>query len=143
MNTIETSSTRQDDDLALIGEFPCTQTQLRCWILDQLNPGNPALKRRRSLGDPRGLQGRECRGCLSQGHSAPRGLENKACRAGRQTMQQVVEQIDFKMAEIDLRKRGDGTAPEADPSIGEETAQAPFDLSKAGLFRASLLMVEK
>ena len=31
------------DAPAVVGEFPCTHTQQRCWFLDQLNPGNPAL----------------------------------------------------------------------------------------------------
>ena len=142
MNTIETSSTRQDDDLALIGEFPCTQTQLRCWILDQLNPGNPALNvavRWEIRGTFKAANVEAAFRKVIQRHEV---LRTRLVERDGRPMQQVVEQIDFKMAEIDLRNVATEQRQKRILSIGEETAQAPFDLSKAGLFRASLLMVE-
>ena len=43
MSTVDNSPSGSVPEPSIIGEFPCTQTQLRCWILDQLNPGNPAF----------------------------------------------------------------------------------------------------
>ena len=43
MSVFEKTPSQPEDDQEIIGEFPCTQTQLRCWILNQLNPGNPGL----------------------------------------------------------------------------------------------------
>jgi thioesterase domain-containing protein/acyl carrier protein len=59
-----------------------------------------------------------------------------------QPFQQAVDRIDFKMSVIDLRSMPSDQRQARILSIGEETAQAPFDLSKPGLFRVSLLMAE-
>ncbi|PZM07425.1 condensation domain-containing protein [Rhizobium tubonense] len=142
MTTIETSTTRQDENLALVGEFPCTQTQLRCWILDQLNPGNPALNvavRWEIRGTFKAANIEAAFRKVIQRHEV---LRTRLVETDGKPVQQVVEQIDFRMAEIDLRNMAPEQRQKRILSIGEETAQAPFNLGKAGLFRVSLLMVE-
>jgi len=126
----------------IIGEFPCTQTQLRCWIIDQLSPGNPALNvavRWEIRGAFKASTLEAAFRKVVQRHEI---LRTRFVERNGHPFQQAVSEINFKMSVIDLR----GMAPEQRQarilSIGEETAQAPFDLSTPGLFRVTLLMAE-
>lgn len=141
MSNIENTTAAAAPALTVIGEFPCTHTQLRCWILDQLKPGNPALNvavrweirgtfkastieaaLRRII-----VRHEILRTCFVERDGVPR--------------QQVVDNVDFKMSVIDLRNVPPAQRQQRILQIGEETASEPFDLSKPCLFRVSLLMV--
>ncbi|WFU12474.1 condensation domain-containing protein (plasmid) [Rhizobium sp. CB3090] len=142
MSTVENSPVGQVADLEIIGEFPCTQTQLRCWILDQLLPGNPALNvavRWEIRGAFKAATIEQAFRKVIQRHEI---LRTRFIERGGSPYQQAVDRIDFKMSVIDLRSMAADQRQARIMSIGEETAQAPFDLSKPGLFRVSLLMAE-
>lgn len=142
MSTVDNSPSGPLVEPQIIGEFPCTQTQLRCWILDQLNPGNPALNvavRWEIRGTFKVSTLEAAFRKVIQRHEI---LRTRFIEKGGRPFQQAVSDVNFKMSVIDLR----GMAPEQRQarilSIGEETAQAPFDLSIPGLFRLTLLMAE-
>lgn len=142
MSTVDNSPSSSNAEPQIIGEFPCTQTQLRCWILDQLNPGNPALNvavRWEIRGSFKVSTLEAAFRKVIQRHEI---LRTRFIEKGGRPFQQAVGDINFKMSVIDLR----GMPPEQRQtrilSIGEETAQAPFDLGTAGLFRVTLLMAE-
>ena len=125
----------------VVGEFPCTQTQIRCWIIDQLKPGNPALNVAVRW---------EIRGAFrpSTIEAAFRKIIERheilrTCFVERngEPHQQVVDNVDFKMAVIDLRNISPEQRQNRILEIGEETAGEPFDLNRPCLFRVSLLMV--
>ncbi|MDL2406045.1 condensation domain-containing protein [Rhizobium calliandrae] len=142
MSTVENSPVGQVADLEIIGEFPCTQTQLRCWILDQLLPGNPALNvavRWEIRGAFKASTIEAAFRKVIQRHEI---LRTRFIEKEGQPFQQAVDRIDFKMSVIDLRSMASDQRQARIMSIGEETAQAPFDLGKPGLFRVSLLMAE-
>ncbi|MDL2401324.1 condensation domain-containing protein [Rhizobium mayense] len=142
MSTVENSPAGQVADLEIIGEFPCTQTQLRCWILDQLLPGNPALNvavRWEIRGAFKASTIEAAFRKVIQRHEI---LRTRFIEREGQPFQQAVDRIDFKMSVIDLRSMASDQRQARIMSIGEETAQAPFDLGKPGLFRVSLLMAE-
>lgn len=142
MSTVDNSPSGPLAEPQIIGEFPCTQTQLRCWILDQLNPGNPALNvavRWEIRGSFKVATLEAAFRKIIQRHEI---LRTRFIEKSGQPFQQAVSDVNFKMSVIDLR----GMPPEQRQarilSIGEETAQAPFDLSVPGLFRVTLLMAE-
>ncbi|MFS8110511.1 condensation domain-containing protein [Rhizobium jaguaris] len=142
MSTVENSPVGQVADLEIIGEFPCTQTQLRCWILDKLLPGNPALNvavRWEIRGAFKASTIEAAFRKVIQRHEI---LRTRFIEREGQPFQQAVDRIDFKMSVIDLRSMASDQRQARIMSIGEETAQAPFDLGKPGLFRVSLLMAE-
>ncbi|WFU06426.1 condensation domain-containing protein (plasmid) [Rhizobium sp. CB3171] len=142
MSSVENSPVGQVADLEIIGEFPCTQTQLRCWILDQLLPGNPALNvavRWEIRGAFKAATIEAAFRKVIQRHEI---LRTRFIEREGRPFQQAVDRIDFKMSVIDLRSMAADQRQTRILSIGEETAQAPFDLSKPGLFRVSLLMAE-
>lgn len=126
----------------VIAEFPCSQTQLRCWILDQLKPGNPALNvavRWEIRGQFRSSTLEAAFRTVIQRHEI---LRTRFVEVGGRPCQQVVDQVDFRMSVIDLRNMPAEQRDQRILSIGEETARAPFDLASPCLFRVSLLMVE-
>ncbi|WP_457580741.1 condensation domain-containing protein [Ensifer canadensis] len=138
----ETNNTAPVVEPAVIAEFPCSQTQLRCWILDQLKPGNPALNvavRWEIRGAFRSSTLEAAFRTVIQRHEI---LRTRFVEVGGRPCQQVVDQVDFRMSVIDLRNVPAEQRDQRILSIGEETARAPFDLSSPYLFRVSLLMVE-
>lgn len=126
----------------IIGEFPCTQTQLRCWVLDQLQPGNPALNvavRWEIRGNFKASTIEAAFRRIIQRHEI---LRTRFIERQGSPNQQVLDSVDFKLSVIDLRNMPADQREQRILSIGEETASARFDLSRAGLFRVTLLMVE-
>ena len=142
MNQMGSITPAPDATTAIIGEFPCTQTQLRCWVLDQLNPGNPALNvavRWEIRGVFKASTIEAALRRIIQRHEI---LRTRFVERDGSPYQQVVESIDFRLSVIDLRNMPAEQREQRILSIGEETASAPFDLSQAGLIRVSLLIVE-
>lgn len=142
MSVFEKTPSQPEDDQEIIGEFPCTQTQLRCWILNQLNPGNPGLNvavRWEIRGNFKAATLEAAFRKIIQRHEV---LRTRIVEKDGRPYQQVVKSVDFKMPVIDLRNMTPETRKSRVPSIGEETARVPFDLGKAGLFRVTLLMME-
>lgn len=142
MSQMENTTVASGSEPGLIAEFPCTQTQLRCWVLDQLKPGNPALNvavRWEIRGNFKASTIEAALRRIIQRHEVLRTRFVE--RAGR-PYQQVVEAVDFRMSVIDLRNMPAAQREQRILSIGEETASAPFDLGKPCLFRVTLLMVE-
>ncbi|OCP38385.1 condensation domain-containing protein [Ensifer sp. LC163] len=138
----ETNNIAPVAEPTVIAEFPCSQTQLRCWILDQLRPGNPALNvavRWEIRGAFRSSTLEAAFRTVIQRHEI---LRTRFVEVGGRPCQQVVDQVDFKMSVIDLRNVPAEQRDQRILSIGEETARAPFDLTIPYLFRVSLLMVE-
>ncbi|MBW8299518.1 MAG: hypothetical protein K0M60_07960 [Hydrogenophaga sp.] len=142
MNQMGSITPAPDAATAIIGEFPCTQTQLRCWVLDQLNPGNPALNvavRWEIRGVFKASTIETALRRIIQRHEI---LRTRFVERDGSPYQQVVESIDFRLSVIDLRNMPAEQREQRILSIGEETASAPFDLSQPGLIRVSLLIVE-
>jgi thioesterase domain-containing protein/acyl carrier protein len=141
MSKIENSTSAHDKEPVIIGQFPCTQTQLRCWILDQLKPGNPALNvavRWEVRGTFKASTIEAAFRKVIQRHEI---LRTRLVERNGEPCQQVVDAVEFKMPVIDLRNVPPAQRQQRVLSIGEETAREPFDLGQAGLFRVSLLMV--
>lgn len=142
MNQIGSITPAPDATMAIVGEFPCTQTQLRCWVLDQLNPGNPALNvavRWEIRGVFKAPTIEAALRRIIQRHEI---LRTRFVERDGSPYQQVVENVDFRLSVIDLRNMPAEQREQRILSIGEETASAPFDLSRPGLIRVSLLIVE-
>lgn len=142
MNQIGSTIQSPDAPASIVGEFPCTQTQLRCWVLDQLKPGNPALNvavRWEIRGDFKASSIEAALRRIIQRHEILR-----TCFVERDgnPYQQVVENVDFRLSVIDLRNMPADQREQRILTIGEETASAPFDLGRPGLIRVSLLIVE-
>ncbi|MGB3388150.1 MAG: condensation domain-containing protein [Pseudaminobacter sp.] len=130
------------DTPVIVGEFPCTHTQQRCWFLDQLNPGNPAL----NVAVRWEIRGRfkikSIESAFQQIIDRHEILRTRFIVRDGQPLQQVVDKVDFKMSVIDLRNVPAEQRDERVQSIGRETASMPFDLRNTGLIRVTFLQVE-
>ncbi|RUM99563.1 condensation protein [Pseudaminobacter arsenicus] len=130
------------DTPTVVGEFPCTHTQQRCWFLDQLNPGNPAL----NVAVRWEIRGRfkikSIESAFQQIVDRHEILRTRFIVKDGQPFQQVVDKVDFKMSVIDLRNVPAEQRDERVQSIGRETASIPFDLRNTGLFRITFLQVD-
>ncbi|TVZ66937.1 condensation domain-containing protein [Rhizobium mongolense] len=142
MSTVESTPAKSDVKEEIVGEFPCTQTQLRCWIINQLSPGNPALNvavRWEIRGIFKASTIEAAFRKVIQRHEV---LRTRFIERDGQPFQQAVEKTDFKMVVIDLRNMPSEQREKRISSIGDETARVPFDLSRPGLFHVTLLMAE-
>ncbi|EKF18445.1 condensation domain-containing protein [Nitratireductor pacificus] len=126
----------------VVATFPCTQTQLRCWFLDQLNPGNPALNVAVRWEIRGAFKTASIEAAFRQVIARHEILRTFFSETDGQPQQQVVEAVDFKMPVIDLRHVPEDQRDARIQSISKETAAAPFDLAEPGLFRVTFLMVE-
>jgi thioesterase domain-containing protein/acyl carrier protein len=140
MSSVESTTSSLGREPEVIGEFPCTQTQLRCWVLDQLTPGNPSLNvavRWEIKGNFKASTLEAAFRKIIQRHEI---LRTRFIERDGRPFQQVVDAVDFKMSVIDLRNVPADQRQARVMQIGEETAREPFDLSRAGLIRVTLLM---
>ncbi|WEX10486.1 condensation domain-containing protein [Chelativorans sp. AA-79] len=142
MNMMDLAGAPAENPRRVIAEFPCTQTQLRCWFLDQLKPGNPALNvavRWEIRGAFKIASIEEAFRKVIERHEI---LRTRFADVDGQPVQQVVDSVDFRMSVIDLRNVPASQRDERIQSISRETAGVPFDLREPGLFRVTFLMVE-
>lgn len=119
--------------------FPCSATQDRCWFLDRLNPGNPAL----NVAIRWNVNGRFSAASFEAAFRAVIArheiLRTRFVEDAGRPMQQVMEHAAFRLSEIDIR-----TTPEAEQdgrveAIASESAALPFDLTQPGPIRATLI----
>ncbi|WP_226781565.1 condensation domain-containing protein [Oceaniglobus trochenteri] len=119
--------------------FPCSATQERCWFLDRLNPGNPAL----NVAIRWNVTGR----FTAAGFEAAfRGvilrheiLRTRFAEQDGRPVQQVMETAAFHLSEIDIRTTPEGEQAKRVEAIASESAALPFDLTRAGAIRATLI----
>jgi thioesterase domain-containing protein len=142
MTVIDPAIHAQAPAQKIVAEFPCTQTQLRCWVLDQLRPGNPALNVAVRWEIRGAFKAASIEAAFRKVVERHEVLRTRFIEVNGQPYQQVMESVAFRMPVIDLRNVPATQREERIAAIGKETASAPFDLSQAGLFRVTLLMVE-
>ncbi len=131
-----------DSPEEIIGEFPVTTTQERCWFLDKVQPGNPAL----NVAIRWELRGKVSAENLEHAFltviERHEVLRTRFVERDGAPMQQVVAHVPFRLGELDLR-----TQPATDrmariDAIAHEEAARPFDLRQPGLIRATLVRFE-
>jgi thioesterase domain-containing protein len=123
----------------VIAEFPTSTTQQRCWFLDQLNPGNPAL----NVAVRWELRGKVSAASVERAfrHVIERHevLRTRLVEREGMPVQEVVSQVDFKLGLIDIAATAETDHAERIDAIAHENAEQPFDLTKPGLIRATLV----
>ncbi|GGE97170.1 condensation protein [Stappia taiwanensis] len=126
----------------VVARFPCSQSQLRWWILDQLEPGNPAY----NIAICWTLRGAFNAGSIEAAFAwvieRHEILRTRFTDANGRPMQEVVDKVPFKMSVIDLRRVTEEQRDKRMKSISAFMAKAPFDLNLPGLIRASLLLLD-
>ncbi|WP_026481517.1 condensation domain-containing protein [Ahrensia sp. 13_GOM-1096m] len=126
-----------------LASFPCTQEQLRWWILDQLDPGNPAY----NVAICWELRGKFKASSIEKAYQKVierhEGLRTRFVNIGGTPVQELVEPKPFKLSVIDLRGMSAEGRDTRLKSIAKKMARAPFNLEQAELIRASLLLLDE
>jgi non-ribosomal peptide synthetase component F/thioesterase domain-containing protein/acyl carrier protein len=120
-------------------DFPCSLAQERFWLLDRLEPGNPAY----NVAVRWRLQGRVSRDLLEQAwqqiierHEI---LRTVFLEVEGRPVQRVVADAPFRLTEIDLTPLAAEAQVAEGEHIGLLEARAPFDLLDGPLLRVVLL----
>ncbi|SKA32896.1 condensation domain-containing protein [Consotaella salsifontis] len=128
-----------EEDVDVIGTFPCSASQERFWFLDQFSPGNPALNVAVRW---------EIRGAISAANieEAFRGviarheiLRTRFLVEGGRPVQQVMRNAEFRITEVDIRAIPAAEREARMQAIAMEDGAKPFDLGRPGLIRAILI----
>jgi non-ribosomal peptide synthetase component F/thioesterase domain-containing protein len=120
-------------------DFPCSVAQERFWLLDRLEPGNPAY----NVAVRWQLEGTLDTALLEQAWNEILArheiLRTRFLEVEGKPVQRVASQAQLKISEIDL----ESLAPEARAAEGDRIglieARAPFDLGTGPLIRVVLL----
>ncbi|MCA0921703.1 condensation domain-containing protein [Pseudooceanicola nanhaiensis] len=126
----------------IVAEFPASATQKRCWFLDQMRPGNPALNvavRWELRGNVSAKVLEEAFQYVIARHEV---LRTRLVEGEDGPVQQVAASVEFKLDQVDIRAAVQGDPLLRVDAIARENAERPFDLSKAGLLRATLVRFE-
>jgi amino acid adenylation domain-containing protein len=119
--------------------FPCTLAQERFWVLDQLDPGNPALNiavRWQLDGDVLAEPLERAWRAVIARHEI---LRSAIAERDGAPVQTIAPEVAFRMSEVDLRGLPEpDRLPEA-LRIAALEARAPFDLTAPPLLRATLV----
>jgi thioesterase domain-containing protein len=126
----------------VVAEFPCSQSQLLWWILDSINPGDPAY----NVAVCWEIRGRFSAASIEAAFERVivrhEVLRTRFVEHNDAPVQQVMRSAPFKLSIIDLRGVSEEKRSERVTSIGEMMAREPFDLTRPCLIRAALLLVE-
>ena len=123
-------------------EFPCSQSQLLWWILDSINPGDPAYNIAVCWEICGRFSAASIEAAFERVIARHEILRTRFVEKDDAPVQQVMESVPFKLSIIDLRGVSEEKRAERVASIGEMMAREPFDLTRPGLIRAALLLVE-
>lgn len=125
----------------IAAEFPCSQSQLLWWILDSINPGDPAY----NIAVCWEIRGRFSAASIEAAFERVIArheiLRTRFVEKDNAPVQQVMGSAPFKLSIIDLRGVSEEKRAARVASIGEMMAREPFDLTRPGLIRAALLLV--
>lgn len=128
-------------DVAVVGTFPLSATQERCWFLDQLEPGNPALNvaiRWTITGEIDAQSIADAYRAVIARHEI---LRTRFAWVNGQPVQEVMESAPFSLSQVDLRASPRTADQRRIDAIAIEDASKAFDLSSGPLIRAILIKV--
>ncbi len=123
--------------------LPCTPAQERCWFLNHMQPGNPAL----NVAVRWELKGRVPSAIVEQAFrqivARHESLRTRFVGIDGVPMQEPMEQASFKLTLIDLQHLPLDQREARAGEIGKQEAVAPFDLATPPLLRATMMQMEE
>ena len=119
--------------------LPCSASQERCWFLDQMNPGTPAL----NVAIRWNVTGRFTAAAFEAAFRAVIArheiLRTRFVAVNGRPMQQVTDRVAFHLSEIDIRTTARADQDDRVDAIAIENASLPFDLTQPNPIRATLI----
>ncbi|WP_170416491.1 condensation domain-containing protein [Ruegeria atlantica] len=126
----------------IIGTFPTSVTQKRCWFMEQIHPGNKGLNLavRWELRGP--VTSDIVQAAFQNIVDRHEILRTRFVEKDGEPLQEVVAQVDFKLDLVDIRNVPVESRAARIDSIAIAHAEEPFDLSKPCLFRVAMVPID-
>lgn len=119
--------------------FPCSSSQQRCWFINSLNPGNPAL----NIALRWEIKGRFNTATIEQAFQTiidrHEILRTRFDEKDGEPIQQVAASHAFKLSVVDLTILAEAERMDEAMTLASREAHAPFDLRQLPLIRVTLL----
>ena len=119
--------------------FPCSATQERCWFLDRMNPGNPALNVAIRWNVTGRFSARAFDAAFRDVIARHEILRTAFAEENGLPVQRVMDSAEFHLSEIDIRTTPEAQQADRVEAIASENARLPFDLTRPGAIRATLI----
>ncbi|WPP05120.1 condensation domain-containing protein [Methylocella tundrae] len=119
--------------------FPCSASQNRCWFINSLSPGNPALNvalRWEVTGRLGPATAEQAFQTIVDRHEI---LRSRFLEKDGEAMQEALEHVSFRLSVIDLSMLPETERLKEALAQGEREAHKSFDLSQAPLIRVTFL----
>ncbi|WP_170423853.1 condensation domain-containing protein [Ruegeria arenilitoris] len=126
----------------VIGTFPTSVTQKRCWFMEQIHPGNKGLNLavRWELHGP--VTSDLVQAAFQKIVDRHEILRTRFIEKDGDPLQEVVAHVDFKLDLVDIRKVSEKDRAARIDSIAIAHSEEPFDLSRPCLFRVAMVPIE-
>ena len=123
----------------IIGSFPTSVTQKRCWFMEQIHPGNKGLNLavRWEVHGP--ATSELVQAAIQKIVDRHEILRTRFVEKDGEPMQEVVAHVDFKLDLVDIRNVPAEDRDAKINSIAIAHSEEPFDLSKPCLFRVAMV----
>jgi len=119
--------------------FPCSSSQQRCWFINSLNPGNPAL----NVALRWSIKGRFDPSTIERAFQTiidrHEILRTRFVEKDGEPMQEVVPHFDFKLSIVDLTGRPEAQRLDEALALGRREAHLPMDIGRLPLIRVTLV----
>lgn len=121
------------------GRFPTSVTQKRCWVMEQIQPGNKGLNLAVRWELRGAVSGDIIEAAFQKIVDRHEILRTRFVEQGGEPVQEVVDHVDFRLDRFDIRN-----VPEADQedrirAIALEHASERFDLAQPCLLRVAMV----
>ncbi|WP_302477683.1 condensation domain-containing protein [Ruegeria arenilitoris] len=126
----------------VVGTFPTSVTQKRCWFMDQIHPGNKGLNLaiRWELRGP--VTSDMVQTAFQKIVDRHEIFRTRFIEQNGEPLQEVFGHVDFKLDLVDIRNVPEEDRAERINSIAVAHSEEPFDLSKPCLFRVAMVPIE-
>ena len=126
-------------EAGIVEQFHCSLAQQRFWILEQLDPGNPAL----NIAVRWRLEGRLAHDVLEQAWrlllARHQALRTGSGKASGEALQIVAPEIPFAIPIVDLTRLREGQARVEAERLARQEARVSFNVAVAPLIRVTRL----
>ncbi len=122
-------------------QYPCSLAQMRFWVLDQLDPGNPSLNvavRWRLEGMVTTAELEAAWGTILDRHQV---LRSRFVRIDGEPLQVVGALVSLRIREVDLTDLSAAAAEEMAERLAVTEAGTPFNLALAPLIRLTRILL--
>lgn len=127
----------------VIATFPASVTQQRCWIMEQITPGNKGLNLAVRWEVRGNMPGDVAEAAFQEIVNRHEILRTRFVERDGQAVQEVIAHVDFKLNRMDIRNIPEADQEDRIRSIARDHAAERFDLSQPCLLRVAMVQMAR